>query len=65
MQERYRTSAIRVMDELMSHPITKIFHDPIDPANAPQGYFTRIRNPRDLQDIRHLLTSSKYASVSA
>jgi hypothetical protein len=58
------TDALQVMDELMAHPITTIFHNPIDPANAPDGYFTRIRNPRDLKDIRQLLSNSKFASVS-
>jgi hypothetical protein len=52
------------MEELMRHPITTIFHNPIDPAKAPEGYFTRIRNPRDLKDICHLLSASKYASLS-
>jgi hypothetical protein len=64
MHERVRERALRVMDELMSHPITSIFHNPVDPDHAPEGYFSRVRNPRDLKDICHLLTTSKFASIS-
>jgi hypothetical protein len=64
MHERIRDRALHVMDELMHHPITTLFHTPIDPERAPAGYFTRIRNPRDLTDICNLLKTSKFTSLS-
>ncbi|OHS98955.1 Bromodomain containing protein [Tritrichomonas foetus] len=62
--EQQRNAALKIMDNLMSHPITKIFHDPVDPEKAPPQYFEKIKSPQNLKDITSRLKSGKIATAA-
>ena len=39
--------ALEVTKKLMEHPVTRIFHNPVDPEKFPD-YFEKITDPQDL-----------------
>lgn len=64
MTEKLRREAINAMTEIMSHPISTLFRDPVVPGDvAPPQYFEIISNPQDLSTIKTQLIDKKYTSV--
>jgi hypothetical protein len=58
-----RERALQLMDDLMSHPCTLPFHDPVDRTEPPPGYFNVIRSPENLANVRSRLQSGQFASI--
>lgn len=54
--------ALDVTRKLMEHPITRAFHDPVDPEKYPD-YFDKITSPQDLCDIAMRLRKGKYNTL--
>lgn len=63
MNEKVREAAMLVMDELMEHPISNDFRDPIQPGEGEQDYFDVIKDPQDLSTIRGRLEKNEYKTV--
>ena len=62
MDEKILQVAIDIMDNLMTHPITSYFIDPLEPGDSaiePQ-YFEIIKNPIDLTTIKDRLVKKQY-----
>lgn len=64
MNEGAKSSAIRVMNELMRRPLSRSFHAPFD-VDGPNGerYLAVIKNPQDLSSIRQRLKQGHYMWV--
>lgn len=63
MDEKATMLALRVMNKIMNREIAKPYLFPVDPANPPEGYFERIKNPQDLTDIKLRLQTKKYIKI--
>lgn len=51
------------MEEILEHPISEVFYEPVDPvADEVPDYFDIIKNPSDLSTVRNKLISDQYQS---
>lgn len=63
MNDKFR-ECLRITDLLMSHPLSKMFSRPIDPArDGAPDYFQVIKNPQDLGTIRERLMNQEYNRI--
>jgi hypothetical protein len=64
MEEEKRNACIEIMNVLLSHRISQMFSEPVDPiADECPDYFDVIKFPMDLSTIQRKLADNVYTSV--
>lgn len=59
-----KAKCLKILDELISHPISSVFQEPVDPKlDEVPDYFDIIKEPSDLSTVRERLLSNKYANL--
>lgn len=59
-----KEKCLKILDELVSHPISTVFQEPVDPVlDEVPDYFDVIKEPSDLSTVRERLLSNKYSNL--
>ncbi|KAK8891487.1 hypothetical protein M9Y10_028697 [Tritrichomonas musculus] len=59
-----KDKCLKILDELVSHPISTVFQEPVDPIiDEVPDYFDVIKEPSDLSTVRERLLSDKYTNL--
>jgi hypothetical protein len=59
-----KQKCLDIIDEIFRHPISVVFHDPVDPvADEVSDYFDVVQHPSDLSTVRTKLLNDRYRSL--
>lgn len=59
----YKEKCLAIMEEILEHPISEVFYEPVDPvADEVPDYFDIIKNPSDLSTVQNKLVTDQYQS---
>ena len=63
--EEQKNQCLKILDELVSHPISTVFQEPVDPVlDEVPDYLDVIQHPSDLSTVRNRLLRNKYATLA-
>lgn len=63
-KKEYKDICLKIIDEIMRHPISEVFHQPVDPvADEVPDYLEIVRTPSDLSTVRKRLTTDQYQGL--
>lgn len=58
-----KLKCLEILDELLNHPISRVFSEPVDPvADEAPDYFDIIKTPMDFSTVRKKLDERQYKS---
>ncbi|OHT07734.1 Bromodomain containing protein [Tritrichomonas foetus] len=64
LSQEQKEQCLKILDELISHPISTVFLEPVDPVlDEVPDYFNIISQPSDLSTVRERLLGDKYATL--
>jgi hypothetical protein len=63
-QTEYKQRCLDIVDEILRHPISAVFHNPVDPtSDEVPDYLDVIQHPSDLSTVRTKLLNDRYRSL--